>query len=69
MWRWLLAVFILVMAVNVLSDKALPWLNCIGFGRLPGDLNFTLFGRRFQLPLMSTIILCLVALLLARVFK
>ena len=68
MWRWLLAVFIVLMFVN--ASKALTdWLHGIGIGRLPGDLNFTLFGRRFQLPLMSTIILCLLALLLARVFK
>ncbi len=62
MWRWLLAVFIIVLIINALT----PWFQRIGFGRLPGDLNFTLFGRRFHLPFMSTIILSVAAALIAR---
>jgi hypothetical protein len=62
MWRWLLAVFIIVLIVNALT----PWFQRIGFGRLPGDVSFTLFGRRFNLPFMSTILLSLAAALIAR---
>lgn len=62
MWRWLLAVFVIVLIVNALT----PWFQRIGFGRLPGDFNFTLFGRRFNLPFMSTILLSVAAALIAR---
>jgi hypothetical protein len=37
-----------------------PWLQKLGFGRLPGDIRFTLFGREIFIPLTSTIILSLV---------
>ena len=37
-----------------------------GFGRLPGDLNFRIFGREFNLPFTTTIILSLVAAGIAR---
>ncbi len=63
MFRWLLAVFIILLLVNAVT----PWFRKIGFGRLPGDLNFTLFGREFNLPFTTTIILSLVAAGLARI--
>ena len=40
---------------------AIGFYQKFGFGRLPGDLRFTLFGREFFLPLTTTIILSLVA--------
>lgn len=57
MFRWLIAVFLILMLVNA----ATPWFRKLGFGRLPGDLRFTLFGREFFLPLTTTIILSMVA--------
>jgi hypothetical protein len=63
MFRWLLAVFIILLLVNA----ATPWFKRLGFGRLPGDLNFTLFGREFSLPITTTVILSLVAAGVARV--
>lgn len=63
MFRWLLAIFIILLLVNAVT----PWFRKIGFGRLPGDLNFTLFGREFSLPFTTTIILSLVAGLIAKV--
>jgi hypothetical protein len=62
MFRWLLVIFIVLLIVNA----ATPWFRKIGFGRLPGDLNFTLFGREFSLPFTTTIILSLVAAALAK---
>ena len=62
MFRWLLAIFIILLLVNAVT----PWFRKIGFGRLPGDLNFRLFGRDFNLPFTTTIILSLVAALIAR---
>ncbi len=57
MFRWLIVIFIALLIINACT----PWVRKIGFGRLPGDLNFTLFGRAFHLPLTTTIILSLVA--------
>jgi hypothetical protein len=62
MFRWLLAIFIILLLVNAVT----PWFRKIGFGRLPGDLNFTLFGREFNLPFTTTIILSLVASLVSK---
>jgi len=63
MFRWLIVIFIALLIINAFT----PWFKKIGFGRLPGDLNFTLFGREFNLPLTTTIILSLVAGAVARV--
>jgi hypothetical protein len=63
MFRWLLAVFVILLVVNA----ATPWFKRLGFGRLPGDLNFSLFGREFNLPITTTTILSLVAAGVARV--
>ncbi|MFZ5567890.1 MAG: DUF2905 domain-containing protein [Pseudomonadota bacterium] len=62
MFRWLLAIFIILLLINAVT----PWFKRIGFGRLPGDLNFRLFGREFNLPFTTTIILSLVAAGIAR---
>lgn len=62
MFRWLLVIFFVLLIVNSFTS----WFRKIGFGRLPGDLNFTLFGREFNLPFTTTILLSLVAAGIAR---
>ncbi|WP_020205235.1 MULTISPECIES: DUF2905 domain-containing protein [Cupriavidus] len=62
MLRWTFTIFL---AVIVLS-AALPWLQKLGLGRLPGDVRFRLFGRDFMLPFASTILLSMVALLVGK---
>lgn len=62
MLRWLLVVFLALLLINWLS----PLLGKIGFGKLPGDLRFKLFGREWFIPLMSTILLSAVASLVAK---
>lgn len=62
MWRWLLVVFLVLMLVNSLT----PWFQKLGFGRLPGDFRFKLFGRDFFLPITSTLLLSMVAAAIAR---
>jgi len=57
MWRWLLVVFLALILFNGL----MPWLRKIGFGRLPGDLQFRLFGRDWFLPITTTLVLSLLA--------
>ena len=62
MYRWLLVIFLALLLINAFT----PWFKRLGFGRLPGDLNFTLFKREFNLPFTTTIILSLVAAGIAR---
>jgi hypothetical protein len=62
MIRWLIVIFIALMLINWFT----PIFKKFGFGRLPGDLRFTIFGREFFLPLTTTIILSLVAAGIAR---
>jgi len=52
--------------VLVLFSGLMPLLRRLGLGKLPGDLDFSLFGRRWSIPLMSTILLSLLAMALAR---
>ena len=56
MTRWLIVVFLALLLINAVT----PWLQKLGFGRLPGDIRFKLFGREIFIPLVSTIILSLV---------
>lgn len=44
MIRWMLVIFISV----IVFSSALPWLDKLGLGRLPDDLRFTLFGKKFS---------------------
>ena len=62
MFRWLLVVFLALLLIQGLT----PWLSKLGFGRLPGDMRFRLFGREFFIPLTTTILLSLVCALIAR---
>lgn len=65
MIRWFLAIFI---GLIVLS-AALPWLEKIGLGRLPGDIRFRLFGKDFFLPFASTVLLSMVLFAVMRLIR
>lgn len=65
MIRWLLIIFLALLLINGLY----AWLERIGLGRLPGDLRFRLFGRELFLPVASTVVLSLIAALVARFVK
>ncbi|CAG2147956.1 MULTISPECIES: DUF2905 domain-containing protein [Cupriavidus] len=62
MLRWTLTIFLSV----VVLSAALPWLQKLGIGRLPGDVRFRLFGRDYTLPFASTILLSLIALVIGK---
>ena len=53
MIRWVVVVFIALVVINGLT----PWLRKLGLGRLPGDFRFKLFGRDWDIPLTSTLLL------------
>jgi hypothetical protein len=62
MIRWLLVTFLAL----ILCSGLQPWLQKLGFGRLPGDLNFRFGGRAWSIPLTSTVLLSLLAAGIAR---
>ena len=62
MIRWFLVVFLALMLISWLT----PLLQRLGFGKLPGDFRFKLFGREFFVPITTTIILSLLAGLISK---
>lgn len=62
MLRWTFTIFLCVIVLSA----SLPWLQKIGLGRLPGDVQFRLFGREYVLPFASTILLSLAALVIGK---
>lgn len=63
MLRWLLVTFLALLLINWL----MPFLARFGIGRLPGDFRFKLMGRACYVPLASTVLLTLMASLVARI--
>jgi hypothetical protein len=57
MLRWLVVIFFTLILINGL----MPFLRRFGFGKLPGDLRFKLFGREWFLPLSTTLLLSALA--------
>jgi len=57
MIRWVLTIFLAL----IVFSAAMPWLEKLGIGRLPGDVRFTIFGRRIFLPFASTLLLSMIA--------
>jgi hypothetical protein len=62
MIRWMIVIFLILVFISALT----PWLNKLGVGKLPGDLRFKLFGRERYIPLASTVLLSLIATLVAK---
>jgi hypothetical protein len=62
MIRWVIVILLALVLISWFT----PLLQRLGFGRLPGDLRFKLFGRVWFIPLTTTIVLSLVAAGIAR---
>ena len=62
MIRWMIVIFLILVVISAVN----PWLHKLGFGKLPGDLRFRLFGRDWYIPLATTVILSLIATLLTK---
>ena len=58
--RWLLVFLLAFLLFNGLS----AWLRKIGLGRLPGDFSFRWRGREYQVPLASSVVLSVLAMLI-----
>jgi hypothetical protein len=63
MIRWFIVVFLALLLINAIT----PWLQRIGFGKLPGDFRFRWLGREWFVPVASTIVLSFLVSLLAKV--
>jgi len=63
MIRWFIVIFLALVFISWFS----PLLQKMGFGKLPGDLRFKLFGREWFIPLTTTILLSLVASLISQI--
>ena len=57
MIRWIIVIFLALMLINWFT----PVPAALGFGKLPGDFRFKLFGRDWFIPLTTTILLSLLA--------
>ncbi len=62
MIRWMLVIFLALMLISWFT----PFLHKLGLGKLPGDWRFTLFGREWFVPFTTTIVLSMVASLVAQ---
>ncbi len=62
MIRWVIVIFLALLLINGFT----PLLQKLGFGKLPGDLRFRLFGREWFIPLTTTVILSLLAGLVSK---
>jgi hypothetical protein len=62
MIRWLIVTLLALILISGLR----PWLKKMGLGNLPGDFRFKLFGREFFLPITTTVVISLVASLIAK---
>jgi len=62
MIRWFIVIFLALVFISWFS----PLLQKLGFGKLPGDLRFRLFGREWFIPLSTTILLSFVVSLIVK---
>jgi hypothetical protein len=62
MIRWFIVIFLALMLISWFS----PLLHKLGFGKLPGDFRFRLFGRDWFIPLTTTIVLSFAASLISQ---
>jgi hypothetical protein len=65
MIRWVAVIFITL----IIFPALLPFLHKLGIGRAPGDFRFKLFGCIFTLPFGSTLVVCVIAFLIAQLQK
>jgi len=63
MIRWFIVIFLALVFISWFS----PLLQKLGFGKLPGDLRFRLFGREWFIPVTTTIVLSFAASLISKV--
>ncbi len=58
--RWIIVFLLACLIFSGLQG----WLRKIGLGRLPGDFSFRLRGRVWHVPLASSVVLSVLAMLI-----
>jgi hypothetical protein len=61
--RWILTFLIACLVFNSIQG----WLRKIGLGKLPGDFSFRLGGRDWYVPLASSVVISVFAMLIGLV--
>lgn len=62
--RWLIVFLLACLLFNGLQG----WMRRIGLGRLPGDFSFRVRGREWHVPLASSVVLSVLAMLIGLLF-
>ena len=62
--RWLIVFLLACLVFNGLQG----WLRRIGLGKLPGDFSFMWRGREWFVPLTSSVVLSVLAMLIGLMF-
>ena len=62
--RWLIVFLLACLVFNGLQG----WLRKIGLGKLPGDFSFRLRGGDWHVPLTSSVVLSVLAMLISLMF-
>jgi len=62
--RWLIVFLLACLLFNGLQG----WLKKIGLGKLPGDFSFHVRGRDWYVPLTSSVVLTVLAMLIGLLF-
>lgn len=62
MIRWLVVVFLALIVFSAFG----PWLEKMGFGKLPGDFRFRFLGRSWFLPFGSSVAIGLIGMLIGK---
>ncbi len=57
MLKWLFTIVLVVLVMGAFT----PWLRRLGYRRIPGDVEIDRRGRRFNFPLVTTILLSILA--------
>ena len=57
MLKWLFTIVLVVLIMGAFT----PWLRRLGYRRIPGDVEIDRRGKRFNFPLVTTILLSILA--------
>ena len=57
MLKWLFTIVLVVLVMGAFT----PWLRRLGYRRIPGDVEIDRNGKRFNFPIVTTILLSVLA--------
>jgi len=55
--KWLFTIVLVVLVMGAFT----PWLRRLGYRRIPGDVEIDRNGKRFNFPVVTTILLSVLA--------